>query len=943
MNTKNTWKLAVHLMMSLLIFTILLPGGHTDDGSGLKLLNTENKAEDLCLNGTTQKEAQAETHPSAGHIGTSIGTPIDLEGDPKLEGIACDEKKQELFVLNDVKNDVDSDGQAETGEEIQIYALDSTASALVLKSSFTIPPSSKTGEVFANGRGLVLAEEKGNRILYTLSSCRNGTKDANYKDNFDSRLWRIDYTQPARIKAQAIDLNQDVFDLRNAEVFDLAYDKNGRIYISFDASKQAADLNTQRSRGILRFHISGDCPDGWTTSDPEPNCHLSWAVNGSRNLVRKILPANGKSPDHHNLGLTMMELDGHEYLIGTIEELSNNENQEIYAAEAETGRGLFKFDAPPLTGDLNTERRLAYGAGVLWAGEQKDGLDQVQRVVIKDNVYEPLIGYKRPRRIQITITSEAVCPDGQNCGAIFHNYGHPLGNDIKPSQGSYFEGYTLRMESPLSPDSTASLDFEHNFSYSPMNDPSSLGHVTRAEYPVSSSDHGLYKSVFQEDFWTREYRNFVYPHLANNSLGILEDTDFRLGHLKKGDPAIKDSLPRFHWTGQKQIFEDFIDRVKVHIFEKYGVQVDLTNPYWAARNVLEYIKDNYNYPDPVASEDGSGDSRGNVVDYDNFHVANGPAVYKMIMTDPRFNDDIRRRRSGCMAAGGMFLAVMRYMGFPARWMGTSWQRKTSEDSPFATGIFYDLNQDGMFNDGDFMYASHGHYTNEVYLGPGYGWQRFDMSPKKPDDQESDGLDYEDFAYLRSRDSQYELMIDKVGSSGHQPHAVASSLGVGYNEHFFMNDGENSADCDESSIYHEATGVYTSACKGVQSYDFVSIYEYPGKVITRYDLDSRIRWLPSLTFGVVINGGNPVIGENKVEFTPQGPWALFEPDAQVEIVLRIDDGSVITHKILKTGIAWDKGSEMVYIPEGTLGESIHIQVRKIGVEKFIGGASLKFSL
>jgi hypothetical protein len=399
-------------------------------------------------------------------------------------------------------------------------------------------------------------------------------------------------------------------------------------------------------------------------------------------------------------------------------------------------------------------------------------------------------------------------------------------------------------------------------------------------------------------------------------------------------------LPRFHWTRQERIFEDFIDRVESYIAGKYGGVADLENPYWAARNIQEYIRDNYNYPDPVASEDGSGDSRGNVIDLDNFHVANGPAVYKMIMTDPRFNDNIRRRRTGCMAAGGVFLAVMRYMGFPARWMGTSQQSPPATDDPCSTGGFYDLNGDGMFNGNDYMDASHGHYTNEVYLGPGYGWQRFDVSPRKPDDRESDGLDYEDFAYLHSRDSQYELMRDKV-ASGHQPHAVSSSLGVGYNEHFFMNDGENSPDCDQSSIYHEATGVYTSACKGAGSYDFVSIYEHPGKVITRYDLDARMRWRPCLTFDVDVQDGNPVIGKNFIDFKPQGPWRLFEPEARVEIVLRIENDGLITHQILKTDIAWDKGRETVMIPEGASGDSFHIQVRKIGVEKFIGGASSRF--
>ncbi|MBN1589172.1 MAG: transglutaminase domain-containing protein [Pirellulales bacterium] len=876
--------------------------------------------------GTAQGVLPVRSNPINGPIGTPIGGPIDLDGNPNLEGIAFDDKSSRLCVLNDVDNDTDGDGVAEAGEEIQIYAHESTPPALTLVSSFAIPAASNTGRILTDGRGLALAGDVGRQVLYTLSSRRKGTKDANGKDNFDSSLWRVDFTEPAHPKVQTVDLNRPVFDLRGAEVFDLACDKRGRIYISFDASKQAANLNDQRSRGILRFEVRGDGP--W-----------SQAVAGSRNLVKKILPGSGKTLRHHAFGLTMMDMDGHEYLIATIEELTSNRDQEIYAAETETGRGFFKFNAPQMTGNLNTERRLAYGAGVLWVAEQREGLDQVQRVVIKDNVYEPLVGYKRPRRIQFTMISRALGSKGEDCGKIIHSCGHPLESEILPSQGSYLAGHVVRKESPPPKPVSDQVGSEQLLSYLPMNDPSSRGRVTRVCYSTAASQHNVFKTVFEEDFWTREYRHFVYPHLASNSLGKLRDTDFRLGHLKKGDPAIPDSLPRFHWTHQEQIFEDFIDRAKAYIVEKYGVEADLTNPYWAARNISEYIRDNYNYPAPPASEDGSGDSRGNFVDYEHFHVANGPAVYKMIMTDPRFKIGIHNRRSGCMAAGGMFLAVMRYMGYPARWIGTSLQKLPAKDHIDDTDIFHDSNGDGMFNADDYMkYIIHGHYTNEVYLGPGYGWQRFDATPKKPDDRECDGLDYDDFAHLHSRDSQYELMKRRV-TPGQNPCAVASSIGVGYNEHFFRNDRENRADCAKSSIYHEATGVYTSACKGEQGYDFVVIRERPSMVGGRHGL----RWLPCLTFDVVLNGGKPTIGTNTVEFTPRGPWALFEPDARVEIVLRFEDGGKIAHKVLKTDVAWDKGRETVTIPEDAQGKSIHLQVRKIGPEKFIGGASPKFSL
>ena len=868
-----------------------------------------------CYGSDDSATQRVNVKPELGPIGTPIGRPIDLEGNPRLEGIAFDDNSEKLFVLNDVDNDADGDGLIEKGEEIQIYSYDQAAATLSLDSSFTVPIASDTRQVLTNARGLTFAEEQGRRILYTLSSRHGATKDADGKVNFYSHLWRIDLTNPKQVEVETVDLIQDVFDLRGAEVFDVACDSRGRIFISFDAVKGAANLGEQRARGVLRFR----------------------AQDGAY-LDQKILPSSGKTPDHHALGLAAMEMDGHVYLLGTIEELTNNTDQEIYAAEAETGRGLFKFPAPPITGDKNTERRLAYGAGVLWVGQQREGLDQVQRVVIKDNLYKPRIGYKRPRRIQVTITSRVVCPEGENRGEIIHNFGHPLSNAILPSQGGYPEGHTLRMEAPATKDGPAQEGAEKTVFHTPLNDLSSRSKIAKACYPASTKNHGLFKSVFEEDFWTREYRHFVYPHLTSNDLGMLKDTDYRLGHLKKGDPAIPDSLPRFHWTHQERIFDDFIERVKVYIVQKYGTEANLTDTYWAARNISEYLRDNYNYPAPPASEGGFGDSRGNFIDFKHFHVANGPAVYKMIMTDPRFKIELHNRRSGCMAAGGVFLAVMRYMGFPARWVGTSIEHPPEEDKPHGNGVFYDLNEDGMFNGDDHMNVIHGHYTNEVYLGPDYGWQRFDATPKKPDDRNGDGLDYEDFAYLHSPDSQYELMKRKI-TCGQNPKAVASSLGVGYHEHLFNHAFERSARRPNASIYHKATGVYTSGCKGGQCYDFIFDHEYPQKVRGR----NAIRWLPSLTFDVAVNGGKPEAGENRVTFTPRGPWAQFAPDAKVEIVLRIDDDGTITHKVLKTDIPWNQGHAAVNIADDLQGKQLHVQVRKIGPEEYIGGASPRFSL
>ena len=870
---------------------------------------------------------------AVGPIGTPIGEAIDLVGDPVLEGIAFDDVDHRLYVLSDVDNDVDGDGKNKAGTTIQIYAWNGSPPALTMVGSVVVPEASGSGLVLTGGRGLAFVREGGRNILYTLSSRRDGSDDVQGRSNFRSHLWRIDLTDPAHVTAEVVSLDRSAFDLRGAEVFDVACDRHGRIFISFDGSKQAANLNEQRSRGILRLAESSKGESSGESSDGK----VFSAVKGNRQVVAKMLPTSAKTWSHHCLGLTVVDVDGHDYLAGTIEKLTSNDRQEIYAAEPEAGRGLFKFDAPPLTGSLNTERRLAYGDGVLWVGERKEGLDQVRRVVIKDDPFEPLVGFKRPRRVEVTIISRVVCPEGQDPGAISHNWSNPLATAVLPSQGRYFEGRVVRTESPSGEGATKGTP--QTLSYMPMHDPSSRSEISVVRYVPSAKKREFFKTVFEEDFWTREYRHFVYPHLTSNDLGILKNTDFRLGYLKKGDSAIPDSLPRFHWTKQERIFDDFIERVKAYTVAKHGVEADLSNVYWAARNISEYIRDNYNYPAPPASDGGLGDSRGNVFDFVHNHVANGPAVYKMIMTDPRFEIGIHDRRSGCMAAGGVFLAVMRYLGYPARWIGTSRHQVPRTVGLQSTDIFDDRNGDGMFDGDDSMKnIVHGHYTNEVYLGPGYGWQRFDATPKKPDDRDGNGLDYDDFGVLHSRDSQYELMKRKI-TPGQNPLALAGSLGVGYHPYLFRYTKEHTDQCAQTSVYHEATGVYTSACYGGQCYDFIFQHEHPGRVRG----GNGIRWLPCLTFDVKVGGGQPVVGQNVVEFTARGPWKIFEPDARVEIVLRIDDGGKISHRILKTRIRPNQGREKVVIPDDVKGKKLHLQVRKIGPEKFIGGASPEFSL
>ena len=84
------------------------------------------------------------------------------------------------------------------------------------------------------------------------------------------------------------------------------------------------------------------------------------------------------------------------------------------------------------------------------------------------------------------------------------------------------------------------------------------------------------------------------------------------------------------------------------MFDEYHTEPDMDNPYWAALNVLEYIVENYHYPNDGAGYYATYDYSKN--DY-NSHPGNIKASYS---ADDIYVDNI----TACSGTGAMVGGIM---------------------------------------------------------------------------------------------------------------------------------------------------------------------------------------------------------------------------------------------------------------------------------------------
>jgi len=294
--------------------------------------------------------------------------------------------------------------------------------------------------------------------------------------------------------------------------------------------------------------------------------------------------------------LASMEFEGARYLWGTVG------CNYIYCADARTGRGLFHFDRPMAAEEDHPYWGLAFGKEALWVSESVSGADRVHRVNVTKNLDAFYEGSHILRHLIMTIKTEPERDASSNPGRVYHYYSRPYAYDQFHNQGVWPKTEKI---SDLSGAVNATIK---NFTYDPADDNSSRQYMKLVEYADAPSR--TYSSQYEIDIWTNAYRKYVYPHRVDENTEALKGTDY-----------LADDPELFNLTDTKT-YDSFFKRVKAHIEEKYGVPADMNNPYWAARNTLEYIQDHYYYP-------GRSKRKPAAVDYDRNHYDANPGNLKI--------------------------------------------------------------------------------------------------------------------------------------------------------------------------------------------------------------------------------------------------------------------------------------------------------------------------
>lgn len=517
-------------------------------------------------------------------------------------------------------------------------------------------PMKEDGRPIESPRGLAFAQEGGKDVVYFLNWANSGRLKV-------SELWRY---RLADRTYSSINLSLYPFKIGEREVLDIAYD-SGKILVSFDASGYK-DQNLRVRRGIIR---------------------LEWnqAYAGRLDFI-KHLPDSGQSPSY---GLAFMTMDGTRYLWGTVG------RDFLYCAEAETGRGLFHFAFPRSAAENEKSSGLAFGLETLWVPEGVSGPDRVHRVNVTKNLDAAYEGPHIVRHLIMTVSTE---PEGTppDPGKVYHYYSRPYAYNQLGNQGIWPETEKF---ADVSQASNAQLK---TMTLDPGSDPSSRQYLALVEY--GNAPARKYSSRYEIDIWTNPYRKFVYPHRVNKNIAALKGTNYLAD-----DPVLYN-------LSDKKTYDEFFARVRAHIEEKYGAPADLTNPYWAARNVLEYIQDSYYYPSRPKRKPAA-------VDYERKHYDANPGNLKIELSDRPYD---KNQIIACSGTSVMVAGALRYLGIPARWLGTGTEQNPGE---------WDANGNGLLDEDETAPCSNGHRYSQVWLGDNYGWICFDATPTLPDDLDFD--------------------------------------------------------------------------------------------------------------------------------------------------------------------------------------------------------------
>jgi hypothetical protein len=693
-----------------------------------------------------------------------------------------------------------------TNRQILVYSITQDTEKLVYLKTIPLKRAKLT-----DPRGLVYSREKNADVFYFLDygKIRNATI---------SRLYRYD---TGGNDLTYVDLTDGAYELGVMEVFGLAR-QNDNLFLSFNPGGYSDQVARMR-RGIISFSVS-DNDDLWTTLKKRNNGRPSaWekALAGQP-VISKHLPGPGKAAGNDNveasLALAAMNIDGHEYMWGTIG------SSHIYLIDSKTGRGVFFFDMPgSKEGNRVYHSGVAFGAGHLWAAEPGAEEPVVHRINVLENLDVPFAGPKRFREIRMRLTSVIKDKVSTPRGLVFHTFLHPFPEGVLGRQGVIPN--TLHVNDLTG---VSDCNTEHLF-LNPGNDPASRQDFTLVTYSADlHPDIRKYETDFGISVWMREYKHFIYPHLVKGDSG------------PEGTTYLEDDDILFKYKENPEIYKAFIQRVKDYIFSEYGIEPEMENPYWAARNITEYVKENYHYPK---------DEEGFFATYDfekgNFN-SNPGNLKAELSADNNYIDNI----IACSGTGAMLCGALRFIGIPATWIGVSqeqnWDAWNTEDKD----EFLEFNEESA--------VGNGHRYNHVWLGEFYGWQRFDATPTRPDGVEFDKKPKEV--------SQWDLMLKSA--SGVEPRRVIHTI----QSEFWANLHNAFADCEE----------HVNNC-GATRYNLLGTYTYPED----FNLSrNTIRYRAILFVNnvrVLIDGSRSAA----ISWDLTGDWHL-DPEARVDIILEKKD-------------------------------------------------------
>lgn len=643
-----------------------------------------------------------------------------------------------------------------------------------------------------------------------------------------------------------VDLTLYPYKIGEREVLGLAAD-SGEILVAFDGSNYK-ERNLRSQRGLIRLR--------WNKADPT-----------LLDFVRH-LPDSGHLPSR---GLAFMTLDGARYFWGTVG------SDFLYCAEAGAARGLFHFARPRSGRESSLGWGLAFGADSLWVPEQEGSRSLVHRVNVTRNLDAPVEGARALRHLTMEITTEPEGPEAKP-GKVYHNYSRPYAYSQLGNQGTWPE---TEKASDISGAANAAVKA---ITLDPGGDVSSRQYMTVVEYAEAPAR--AYTSRYEIDMWTNTSRTFVYPHRVDLDRKALQGTDYLAD-----DPVLYN-------LQDKRTYEEFIDRVRAHILAKYGVPADLANPYWAARNIVEYIQDNYYYPSPDKRVSAA-------VDYGRAHYDANPGNLKIELSNRPYD---KTQIIACSGTSVMVAGAMRHLGFPTRWLGTG-----TPQGPDA----WDADKNGFLDESETAGCSNGHRYDQVWLGSHYGWVCFDATPTLPDD-----LDFDPVPPLQT---QWRYM-NRTAAGHLKDQRIVFNVGSGLISQLYR-DFE----------YDEELDVINN-CGGDQRYNLQGKFDKP----ERWKLAQHRISVRNLCFvdGVKVEGAG---ASRSAAWTLRGAWAK-DPGARLEVVLQQADpagGRPRDVAVLASGLKAESGRFAVDLAPFH-GKGLRIAVRKAG-DPETGGRSDSFDL